>query len=52
MNLIGQKFKKPNKTQKPPIKPGLAKARVFSKKPSPGGFFLGFIGFFGFYWVF
>ena len=37
------------------LQPGLAKKRVFFKKPSPAGFF-GFywvlLGFIGFYWVF
>jgi len=28
------------------LKPGFRKTRVFLKKPNPGGFFLGFIGFF------
>ena len=37
------------------FEPGLAKTRVFLKKPDPAGFFgffWVFLGFFGFFWVF
>ncbi len=34
------------------ITSGLEKTRVFFKKTQPSGFFLVFLGFFGFFWVF